>query len=73
MQGPKFLFFVRIAVLIVIIISMSSIRAVHVFSPIFNQEVAQGKLNSRKKGPKNTRFSVSIRLKLGKITRKDLL
>ena len=46
-------------------------------SPIFNQELEQGKFLIRlihgNKGKKNTPCNVSNRLKYGKITRKDLL
>ena len=46
------------------------------FTPIFNQELEQGKLmaalNLANKGPKNVRCNVRNRLKSGKISKKDL-
>ena len=47
------------------------------FTPIFNQELEQGKLmaalDSSNKGPKNARCNVHNSLKFSKISRKDLL
>ena len=64
----------RIAVLIVIIIS---IRAVFLRANVIYSNSQQGKLmaaiNSRNKGPKNARCNVLNRLKFGKIFTKDLL